>query len=73
MSNRNTARIIKELFDSSLSELIVRQRMNCALSFITESDMALSDIAQRVGYNSYSAFYKAFKKYYGATPESYRV
>ena len=73
MSNRNTARIINELFDCSLSELIVRQRMNCALSFITESNMPLGDIAQRVGYNSYSAFYKAFKKYYGSAPESYRV
>ena len=73
MSRRNTARVVNELFGMSLSELIVRQRMNCALSFITESNMPLLEIAGKVGYNSYSAFYKAFIKFYGSSPESYRV
>ncbi len=73
MSRRNTTRVINDIFGASLSELIIRQRMNCALVFITESDMTLSEIADRVGYNSYSAFYKAFVKYFGASPDSYRV
>lgn len=73
MSRRNTSRIINELFGASLSELVIRQRMNCALGFITESDMPLSKIAEEVGYNSYSAFYKAFVKYYGSSPDYYRV
>ena len=72
MSRRNTSRVIDDLFGMSLSELIIRQRMNCALGFIKESKMQLSEIADKVGYNSYSAFYKAFIKYYGASPDTYR-
>ena len=73
MSRRNTARIVNKLFSCSLSVLVTRQRMNCALSFIRDTDMALYDISAKVGYNTYSAFYKAFKKYYGKSPEEYRV
>ena len=73
MSRRNTARVVNELYGASLSEVIIVQRMNCALGLIKESGMPLSEIAERVGYNSYSAFYKAFVKYYGASPDTFRA
>ena len=73
MSKRNAARVVYKLFSCPLKDLVTRQRMNCALSFITDTDLPLCDISLKVGYNTYSAFYKAFKKYYGKPPESYRV
>ena len=73
MSRRNTSRIVNKLFSCPLSVLVARQRMNCAMSFIKDTDMPLSDISAEVGYNTYSAFYKAFRKYYGKSPEEYRV
>lgn len=72
-SRRNTARIVNEIYGCSLSELIARHRMNCALSLITNTNDPLTEVASNVGYNTYSAFYKAFKKYYGKSPEMYRM
>ena len=72
MSERNTARIVKDLFGKSLSALILEKRMNCAMGYITETDTPLNKIAEISGYNSYNSFYKAFKQYYGFTPEKPR-
>ncbi len=69
MSERNTARIIKEIFGVPVSTLVLNQRMVYAKELIAKKEMALSEIAEKVGYKHYNTFYKAFKKYYGVSPE----
>lgn len=69
MSERNTARIIKEIFGVSVSTLVLNQRMAYAKELIAKREMPLSEIAERVGYKNYNTFYKAFKKYYGVSPK----
>lgn len=73
MSERNTARIIKDVFGVSLSALVLNQRMVYAKELIMNSVLSLSEIAEKVGYRQYNTFYKAFKKHYGISPENMRV
>ena len=72
MSTRNTTRIVKELFGVSLSKLVLNQRMNYAGSCIEETKLPLHIIAQKSGYSDYSTFYRAFKNFYGKSPEKFR-
>lgn len=69
MSERNTARIIKDIFGVSVSVLVLNQRMVYAKELIAKKKMSLSQISEKVGYKHYNTFYKAFKKYYGVSPE----
>ena len=70
MSERNTRRTVKRLFGVPLSHLVLEKRMQNAHTYILETDQPLSRIAEAVGYRSYSAFYKAFRSYFGHSPES---
>lgn len=72
MSRRHTTRIVSELFGMSLGALILRQRMNCAHGLIRETEESLQRIAERTGYHSYSAFYRAFRQFFGYAPETLR-
>lgn len=72
MSRRHTTRIISELFGIPLSTLILRQRMNCAYGLIRETGSSLQEISEIIGYSSYSAFYRTFRRYYGCSPEQFR-
>ena len=73
MSERNTARIIKDIFGVSLSALVLNQRMVYAKELIRDSELSFGEIAEKVGYRQYNTFYKAFKKHYGISPENMRV
>lgn len=72
MSSRNCSRVVKNLLGKSISELVTQQRMHIAKSLITKTDRQLSDIAEAVGYKTYVAFFTAFKKYYGVSPNILR-
>lgn len=72
MSPRNTARVIYGLFGKPLSELVLKYRMQAAKLYIENSNMPLCDIASAVGYNTYVAFFTAFKKFYGISPTDYK-
>ena len=69
MSERNALRLVHKLFGTSIGSLVLGQRMYCARQLILENELSLSEIAEKVGYGSYNAFYKAFVKYYGIAPE----
>ncbi len=72
MSRRHTTRIVGELFHMPLSALILRQRMNCAYGLIRETEESLQGIGEKIGYHSYSSFYRTFRQYYGCSPEMMR-
>lgn len=72
MSSRNCSRVVKNLLGKSISELVTQQRMHIAKSLITKTDRQLGDIAEAVGYKTYVAFFTAFKKYYGISPNILR-
>ncbi|GGG04874.1 AraC family transcriptional regulator [Rhizobium wenxiniae] len=47
-------------------------RRDLACSLLTNTDQTVSEIATRLGYSEPSAFYRAFRKWIGLSPEAFR-
>ncbi|MGK0289624.1 MAG: AraC-like DNA-binding protein [bacterium] len=47
-------------------------RKNLAIEYLQKSKITLEDVALRVGFSETSAFFRAFKKWTGKSPSSYR-
>lgn len=48
------------------------KRMELAKKLITETDLSISDVAERTGFYDSMYFSKCFKKYYSVSPRTYR-
>jgi AraC-like DNA-binding protein len=53
-------------------EYLVRWRMHTAANWLRESALPIEVVAERCGYNSVSAFSRAFTRCYGVAPGAYR-
>ena len=58
--------------DLSPKKYINSERVKKAISLLTNTDLTLSEIAERVGINEYTYFSKMFKRFCGRTPMYYR-
>lgn len=56
-------------FQATVSEV----RLTLATSYLSERDLALSEIAFVLGFSEPSAFHRAFKRAFGCTPAEYRA
>lgn len=63
---------IKKCTGKSFKELIILQRMCQACFYLTNTDMPIYEIANRVGYDNLGFFYKKFESVYRVTPSVYR-
>ena len=72
VSSFHLHRIIKAYAGESIGAFIVRTRVETAAKLLLYSNMAISDIAYRVGYNVPASLSKAFVKHYGISPTQYR-
>ena len=68
----NMHRIIRGYLGEPIGAFIVRTRVETAAKLLRYSDMAVSDIAYRVGYSSPSSLTKAFAKVMKISPTEYR-
>ena len=50
----------------------VTQKRLIASKALIEQNLALESVAERVGFNDYSSFYRAFKQEFGISPRQYR-
>lgn len=66
------SRLFKKARGISISQYIIRERMELAAQLLTEGGNTVSNIALEVGYNNYPYFTSTFKKYWGVTPSQYR-
>lgn len=57
-----------EMVGQSVVNYLTEWRMAVATSLLDETDLALAEIAMRVGYGSEPAFGRAFKRVYGTSP-----
>ena len=73
LSRRQTDRTIRRLFGESFQTLLLKQRMDVAERLITQTSIPMNEIAQKVGYDSYSGFYLAVRGYFGVAPDSIRA
>ncbi|MZQ85546.1 helix-turn-helix domain-containing protein [Paenibacillus sp. 5J-6] len=53
-------------------ELLTDIRIQAAMAFLKQTDLNVTEIATRVGYNHISHFNRTFKKHTGITPGDYR-
>lgn len=65
-------RIFKNVHKVSISQYIINERMKLAAQLLKKPSLTLNAVSEGVGYNSYSYFVAAFKKYYDCTPSQYR-
>lgn len=71
MSTRALQRKMSEL-DSSFSKLLDSTRQELAMSYIQKPHVSLTEIAFLLGFSEQSAFNRAFKRWTGDAPSSYR-
>lgn len=65
-------RLFKEATGYSLQEYLIIYRMKVASKLLTETDLTVQDIANKVGYSDAFTFTKAFKRHTGKAPSDYR-
>lgn len=70
--SRFAARFRERTGDSVIGYL-ARWRANVACRMLRETDLHLTEIAQRVGYDSLPAFSRAFKSHLGQPPAAWRM
>lgn len=72
MSPTYICRLYKQYTLSTILDRIMQVRMKTARKLLLETQEPISDIAEKTGFRSSSYFYKAFKKYNGTTPNTFR-
>ena len=72
LSPRQTRKLVKSFYGEDYKTLIIRQRMEMAQMFLESQKLSLEEVAELVGYRSYSGFHLAFVRQFGVTPGQYR-
>lgn len=71
-SYKYLSNIFKDIFGKKFTEYINGMRLEEAKRLLEQTDITVSQAADRVGYLSDGTFIKAFKKRYGVTPSKLR-
>jgi len=66
------SRIYKAVQGESLSAYLYRYRMEEAARLLTETELKIYEITEKLGYQYAPYFIKVFKQYFGVTPQEYR-
>lgn len=72
MSRANFYRKVKNVTGLSPIELIRNIRLEAGAKLLKESNLNISEIAQRIGFSSRSYFARNFKEVYGMSPTDYQ-
>ena len=72
LSERQTRNLVKKYYGQEYKTLIIKQRMEFADMLLSDTTRSLEEIAEEVGYRSYSGFYQAYTKYFGISPSDRR-
>lgn len=72
MSRSAFAARFKELVGDAPIHYVTRWKMNLALTWLKEEDVSLTELAERLGYQSEAAFSRAFKRTIGVPPGAAR-
>lgn len=63
LSEKQTERLIKQYTGNTFRQEITRLRMNAAKHLVATTDLTMTEIAEKVGYQSYSGFWKAYNAF----------
>jgi two-component system, response regulator YesN len=66
-------KMFNEYMNKSVNEYIIELRMKKAKELLESNSDSVTDIALNLGFSNQSYFISIFKKYYGSTPNQYRI
>lgn len=66
-------RIVSAFLGEPLGEFVARTRIETAARLLRYSDLSVAEIAYRVGYDAPSSLTKAFGRFFGVSPKTYRT
>jgi len=72
VSERSLRRAFSSAFGMSWRQYLLESRLLRAMALLAEAGPSVLDVATRVGFESVSAFTRAFGRYTGETPTTYR-
>ncbi|MBA2482453.1 MAG: helix-turn-helix domain-containing protein [Planctomycetes bacterium] len=72
VSRSTLQRSFRALFGMSVAQHLIRRRMDAARELLSSSDLAIADIAKRVGVDDANYFSRLFTRVVGCTPRSFR-
>lgn len=72
LSPNYLSHLLKKHTSSSFKELVLEQRLKSAALFLSNSSIAVTEIANMTGCENISYFYKKFKERFGVSPGDYR-
>lgn len=72
MSPRNFSRRFRAATGSSASQYLQRVRVEAAKDLLRETDLAIAEVARRVGYQDLSYFSRMFERTSGVLPHTFR-
>jgi len=73
LSTSQTLKKVRAITGKSVNQYIRELRLTEAAHLIKETDLAIAEIAFKVGFGSQSYFNKSFRKYYGITPGNFKI
>ncbi len=71
VSSSYLSRKFKQETGLTINEYILEQKMKISARRLRAGVDSIDEIARMVGYDTYSTFYRAFKKYHKLSPENY--
>ncbi len=73
LCEKQVSRVIKKEYHCSFPELVNRKRLSVASMMLKYTDLTVSEIAKKVGFQNDNYFYRVFGERYGETPGAYRM
>ncbi len=72
MSYKYFSRYFKNTFHSTLSEYVMKLRLERTAMLLSTTELPVTEISLQTGFNNISFFIRCFKKTYGCSPLQYR-
>ncbi len=67
-----TSKLIKQHFGQTFKQLVNIERMKKASILLHNKTIPIYEVAETIGINNLTSFYRRFKEYAGCTPQEYR-
>ncbi len=72
LSHYHFLRLFKQVFDFTPHQYIIKKRLELACTLLTETDISVSEVSHKVGFESHGSFSTLFKRTFGIPPAQYR-
>lgn len=66
------SRLIKKQTGKTFAKILMEYKLDYARELLFTTNDTITEISQKIGYQSESHFYRLFKQYFGETPDRYR-